>query len=130
MKFLLKFIIRALIILLICHYLPGTTLEAGSPLANFKTALIVAIGLGLLNTFVKPLLVVFTIPITFLTLGLFLLIINALIVLIAAKLIPGFRVDSLLSGIIFSITLSILSWFVEKFIGDKDKKKSKKKNDD
>ncbi|MBX7225000.1 MAG: phage holin family protein [Chitinophagales bacterium] len=129
MKFLLKFILRALIILLICHYLPGTTLDSGTPLENFKTALIVAIGLGLLNTFVKPLLVLFTIPITFLTLGLFLLIINGLIVLIAARLIPGFHVDGLLSGLIFSVILSILSWFVEKFIGDKDKKKKQKKDD-
>jgi putative membrane protein len=109
MKFILKFIIRALIILVICRFLPGSNVD------DIQSALLLAIVLGLLNTFLKPLLVVFTIPITFLTLGLFLLVINGIIVLVA------FHVNGFLTALLFSIILSIASGIIEKMIGDKKK---------
>jgi putative membrane protein len=116
MKFILKFVIRALIILVICRFLPGSNVD------DIQSALLLAVVLGLLNTFLKPLLVVFTIPITFLTLGLFLLVINGIIVLVADYFIDGFHVNNFLIALLFSIILSIASGIIEKMIGDKKKK--------
>jgi putative membrane protein len=81
---------------------------------KFSTALIVAIVLGLLNFFVKPILVLFTLPITILTLGLFYLIINAIIVLLCDKLVDGFNVTSIWSALLFSIILSVSQSLVYK----------------
>lgn len=114
MKFILKFVIRTLIILVICRFLPGSHVD------NIQSALLVALVLSLLNTFLKPLLVLFTIPITFLTLGLFLLVINGIIVLVADYFIDGFHVDGFLTALFFSIILSFSSSIVEKMIGDKN----------
>jgi putative membrane protein len=75
--------------------------------ANFTTAVIVAVVLGLLNVLVKPILVLLTFPVTILTLGLFLFVINAVIILICSRLVDGFRVNSFWTAMIFSIILSI-----------------------
>ncbi|MBT8273857.1 MAG: phage holin family protein, partial [Bacteroidia bacterium] len=87
----------------------------------YTTALIVAIVLVLLNTLVKPLLIILTLPITVLTLGLFLLIINALIILLADKLIDGFSVSSIWTALLFSILLSFLQSVLHSIIKE-DKK--------
>jgi putative membrane protein len=63
--------------------------------------------LGLLNIFVKPILVLFTLPVTLFTLGLFLLVINAILILLCAKIVGGFRVDSFFTALIFSVVLSL-----------------------
>ena len=85
---------------------------SGVKVADVRTALIVAIVLGVVNTFVKPLLVLLTLPITVLTLGFFLLVINALMVLLTAKLVPGFHAESIWWAMGFSIVLSIVSSFL------------------
>jgi putative membrane protein len=72
------------------------------------TAILVAVVLSILNFLVKPILVIFTLPITILTLGLFLLVINAIIILLAAKLIDGFYVSGFWWAVIFSLLLAIL----------------------
>ena len=72
----------------------------------------------LLNTFLKPILVFFTFPITIFTLGLFLLVINAGMVLLCDKLVDGFDVASFVTAIIFSVLLSISQWVLYKFIKD------------
>ena len=79
---------------------------------GFGTAIIVAIVLGLLNAIVKPILVVLTIPITILTLGLFYLVINVLMVYLAASLVGGFRVDNFIGALLFSIIVSVVSSIV------------------
>lgn len=76
---------------------------------SFWTAIIVAIVLAVLNAIVKPLLILLTLPITLFTLGLFLLVINAAIILLAEKLVPGFQVDGFWWALIFSLMLSILT---------------------
>ena len=103
MKLLVKLIISAVAIIILAKLLPGVTLS--SP---YTTALLVAVVLTLLNAFIKPILIILTLPITIITLGLFLLIINALIILLADKLIDGFGVNSIWTAILFSILLSIL----------------------
>lgn len=75
---------------------------------SYTTAIIVAVVLSLLNFIVKPILVLLTLPVTILTLGLFLLVINAVIILLADNLIDGFTVDGILWAILFSLLLSFL----------------------
>lgn len=102
MKFILRLVLSAIAVVLIAKLLPGVGLD------NYTTALIVAAVLAILNVLVKPILVIFTLPITVVTFGLFLLIINAIIILLADKMIDGFSVASLWTAILFSILLSIL----------------------
>ncbi|MEM9075604.1 MAG: phage holin family protein [Bacteroidota bacterium] len=117
MSFILRLLLNALAVIILAYALPGVGVD------SFVTALIVAIVLGVLNFLVKPLLVILTLPITIVTLGLFLLIINAIIILIAANFISGFRVDGVLWAIIFSVLLSILQSILHSLLKE-DKKKS------
>ncbi len=82
--------------------LPGVGVD------TYWTAVLVAVVLSLLNFIVKPILIIFTLPVTILTLGLFLLIINAIIILLADYLVPGFAVDGIWWALLFSLLLSIL----------------------
>jgi len=86
------------------------------------TAIVVAAIIGLLNAFLKPILVILTIPITLFSFGLFLLVINGIIVAIAVKLVPGFEVRSFGWAIFFSIVLSILNAFLEGIFGLKEQR--------
>ena len=101
MNLLIRILLTAVLVLVIAKFLPGVTVE------NFSTSVIVAIVLGLLNLFVKPVLVLFTLPVTIITLGLFLLVINALIILLCDNLVDGFNVKSFWTALIFSVLLSI-----------------------
>lgn len=103
MGILIRILVTALAALLTQYILPGVSI------ADFKTALIVAIVLGLLNLIVKPVLVLLTLPVTIVTLGLFLLVINALIVMWAGSLVKGFRVDGFWWALLFSVVLSVIS---------------------
>lgn len=106
---LIRILLTAVLVMIISHFMPGIALQGSHGLStgNFMTAIWVAIVLGLLNLFVKPLLVLLTLPVTFITLGLFLLVINALIILLCAKLVSGFAVDGFLTALLFSLILSI-----------------------
>ncbi|RPE13572.1 phage holin family protein [Chitinophaga lutea] len=103
MGILIRILVTALAALLTAYLLPGVKLP------DFKTALLLAIVLGLLNLIVKPILVLLTLPVTIITLGLFLLVINALIVLWASSLVKGFKVDNFWWALIFSVVLSVIS---------------------
>lgn len=102
MKIILRILITAILVMIIANYMDGVVLDGG-----FKTSIIVAIVLGLLNLIVKPILVLFTLPVTLLTLGLFLLVINAAMIVLCTKLVDGFHVDSFWTALFFSIILSI-----------------------
>jgi len=112
MKLLLRLLVTAALVLLIAHFLPGVHV------ASFTTAIIVAVVLGLLNLFIKPILVILTLPVTVITLGLFLLVINAIIILLCTYIVGGFAVDSFLTALFFSIILSILQSITYKIVGD------------
>lgn len=101
MKILLKLLLTAVAVFVLAHILPGVSLD------GYASALIVAAVLGLLRLIVKPILVLLTLPITVLTLGLFLLFINAFIILIADYFVDGFAVKNIWYGILFSVLLSI-----------------------
>lgn len=81
----------------------------GVHITGFLSAVLLAIVLAVLNTIVRPVLVFLTIPVTILTLGLFLLVINALIILLAGYIVPGFTVDGFWWALLFSLVLSIVT---------------------
>ena len=112
MNLLIRILVTSGLVLLIAHFMPGVHV------AGFTTALIVAIVLGLLNIFIKPILVILTLPVTILTLGLFLLVINALIILLCTKIVGGFSVDSFWTALIFSIILSLLQSIMNGILGE------------
>ena len=112
MNLLIKIIITAALVLLISNFMPGVHVE------SFTTALLVAIVLGLLNIFIKPILVIFTLPVTILTLGLFLLVINALIIILCTNIVGGFRIDTFWTALFFSIILSLLQSIMNGILGE------------
>jgi putative membrane protein len=112
MKLLLRLLVTAGLVLLIANFLPGVHV------ASFTTAIIVAIVLGLLNLFIKPILVILTLPVTVITLGLFLLVINAIIILLCTNIVGGFAVDTFWTALFFSIILSILQSITYGILGD------------
>lgn len=110
MKLIIKLLLNALIVVILAKVLSGVQVD------SYLTAIVVAAVLSILNLLVKPILVIFTLPITIVTLGLFLLVINALIILLADRLIPGFSVSSIWIAILFSILLSILQSILYSFL--------------
>jgi len=113
MNFILKVLLTAIAVFVLASILPGVEI------ANYVTAVWVAFAIAVLNMFVRPLLIFFTLPATIVTLGLFLFVINALIILLAANLVGGFLVSSFLSALLFSILLSIFRSALFKMIKDK-----------
>jgi putative membrane protein len=103
MRFIFSLIISSISVVISAYLLPGIQIR------DLQTALIVAIVLALLNGIVKPILIVLTIPITILTLGLFLLVINALMIILAGNWVPGFQVDGFWWALLFSVILSLVT---------------------
>jgi putative membrane protein len=88
----------------------------GVEVASLGTVAMVAIVMGIVNSILKPILQLLALPITILTLGLFALVINALMVLLVAEIVPGFQVDGFLVALLFSIVLSIVNSIIGLFI--------------
>lgn len=105
MKFLVKLILYSVAILLTSYLLPGVHVD------SFGSAFILAAVLALLNITLKPLLIILTIPITIISLGLFLLVINALIIMVADSIIPGVQIEGFWWALLFSFVVSILNGF-------------------
>jgi len=103
MNFLIRILITALVAYGLTHLLSGIHID------KFTTALLLAVVLAILNAIVKPILIILTLPITILTLGLFLFVINALIIMMGSRLVEGFRVDGFWWALLFSILLSLVS---------------------
>jgi putative membrane protein len=112
MKLLIRILITALLVMVIAYLMKGVVID------EFTTALTVAIVLGLLNFFVKPILVLLTLPISFFTLGLFLLVINAIMILVSDHFVEGFSVNSFWTAMLFSIILSLSQSLVYQITGD------------
>jgi len=114
MNFIIKLFISSIVVFSLSYFLPGVHVT------SIVAALWVAIVLGLLNTFLKPILVFLTIPVTLFTLGLFLLVINAMIVLICDYFIPEFQVDGFITALLFSVLLSVSQSILNKiFVSEK-----------
>ncbi len=106
MNTLLKILLTAIAVVVLANILPGVAVQ------GYLSAVIVAVVIAFLNMFVRPLLVFFTLPATIVTFGLFLFVINAVIILLADKLVDGFAVSGFLAAFFFSILLSIFRSFL------------------
>lgn len=101
MNFIFRILLTAMAVVILAWLLPGVTVT------GYVTAIIVALVLALLNLLVKPILVIFTLPVTILTFGLFLLVINAIIILLADTFVAGFQVNGFFLAVLFSLLLSL-----------------------
>jgi putative membrane protein len=116
MNFLLRILITALVAFGLAHFLSGIHVD------TYWTALIFALVLAVLNVLLKPILIVLTLPLTLITYGLFLFVVNTLVVLLASRFVRGFRIDNFWWGLIFALLLSLITTVLFKEL-DKEKKK-------
>ena len=114
MNGIIRFLLTGLAVMLTAYLLPGVHVD------NYGYALLVALVLSIANIFVKPFLIILTIPLTIFTLGLFLLVINALIILMVDYFVPGFSVDGFWWALGFSLILSIFNSFFTDLTRDKN----------
>jgi putative membrane protein len=112
MKLLIRILVTSILVMILSYFIKGVVVD------KLTTALTVAIVLGLLNFFVKPILVIFTLPVTIFTLGLFLLVINALMIMACDHFVNGFEVSSFWTALLFSILLSLSQSIVFKLTGE------------
>jgi putative membrane protein len=103
MGFIIKLLLTGLFAFFIAQVVPGIHLD------SFTDGVLLAIVLAILNAIVRPILVLLTIPITFLTLGLFLLVINVIIIYLADAVLGGFEVNGFFAALIFSLLLSLVT---------------------
>jgi len=109
--FLLRLLIAAFGLWVASRLVPGVEIEGG------WTLVFAAFWLGIVNALVRPLLVIFTLPLTLLTLGLFLFVVNAAMFGLTAALLEGFRVSGFFAALFGAIVVSIVSWLASSFIG-------------
>jgi putative membrane protein len=107
MKLILKWLLAACALLLVAYLYPGVQIQ------SFTSALIAAAVIGLFNIFLRPLLVILTLPVTVITLGLFLFVINALLFWAAASVLDGFGVNGFLAALLGSLIYSVLMLVVD-----------------
>ncbi len=112
MRILVKVFINTLAVIVAAYILPGVSVQ------NLVVALIVAVVLSVVNAVLRPILIVLTFPVTILTLGLFLFVINALMVLLVAWLVPGFTVDGFWWALLFSLVISLVGAVLHGFTRD------------
>lgn len=103
MNGIVRFLLSGLAVLLTAYLLPGVDVT------HYGYALLVAVVISIADVLVKPILILFTIPITVITLGLFLLVINAIIILLVDALVPGFQVDGFWWALAFSLIMSVFN---------------------
>lgn len=113
MRLLLVWILNAIALLAVAYLYPGVQVE------DWKAAAVAALVLGLVNTLVKPVLVILTLPVTIVTLGLFLLVLNALLFWSVASLVPGFHVSGFWAAVLGAILYSLIGWLLSMLIPEK-----------
>ena len=106
MSILLRWSISAIIIFLVAYFVPGISVD------NFYAALMVALFLGLVNAIIRPLLIFATLPFTIVTLGLWLFVVNGLLLWFISSWLKGFEIDNLWVAIVASALISIATWFM------------------
>jgi putative membrane protein len=110
MKFLFSWILNALALLAVAYFVPDIHVR------GFDIALIAAVVIGLVNMLVRPILVIFTLPITILTLGLFILVINGFLFWGVGRYLQGFDVQTIPAGIIGALAYSLISWLLSSLL--------------
>jgi len=114
MKLIVSWILNALALLSVAYFVPGIHVD------TIWVALIAAVVIGLANILIKPILVILTFPITLITLGLFILVINGLLFWAVGNFLQGFEVKTITAGIIGALVYSIVSWVLTAIVIDKD----------
>jgi putative membrane protein len=114
MRLLLTWLINAAALMALPYLMHSVTVT------NLGAALVAALVLGLVNTFIRPVLVVLTLPVTLVSLGLFILVINALLFLLVAHLVAGFQVAGFGSAFVAAILYSVISWALSTLLLNKD----------
>lgn len=109
-KLLVVWVLNALALMAVAYLVPGIHV------ADFKVALLAAVVIGFANVLVKPILVILTLPITLLTLGLFLFVINGLLFWFVGHLLQGFSVNSVLTGVIGALVYSVIAWILSAIV--------------
>jgi putative membrane protein len=104
MGILLHWLVSGLAVIITAYLLPGVRVT------GFFAALVTALILGLINAFIRPLLILLTLPLNILTLGLFTLVINALLIMLAATIVPGFAVQGFWWALLFGVVLAIVNF--------------------
>ena len=117
MRFLIRILVIAAVSFGLAHVLRGIHID------TFWTAFVFAVVLAILNIFVKPLIILLTLPVTILTLGLFLFVINALVLMLASRFVDGIRVDGFWWALIFSLILSVVTSILNSEF-DKERRRS------
>lgn len=117
MNWILRFLLSSVAVVLTAYLLPGASVT------DFWTAMVVAFVLSLVNIFIKPLLILFTIPVTILSLGLFLLVINAMMILLTDYFVDGFEVDGFWWALLFSLILSLFNSLFNDVFTPKEERK-------
>jgi len=112
MRFLLVWILNAVALLIVAYLFPGVQV------LDWKVAAVAALVLGLVNMLVKPVLVLLTLPITIVTLGLFLLVINALLFWAVASVVPGFHVTGFWAALLGAVLYSLVTWALSAILPD------------
>lgn len=102
MNILINWLVSAVAIIISSYIIPGVHV------ADFLTALLVAVVLGIINAIIKPIILLFTLPINIMTLGIFSFIINALLIMLTGAMVKGFTVENFVSALLFSIVLSLV----------------------
>lgn len=110
MEIIISILLSTIAVFVTAYILPGVHLE------SFGTALVVAVVLGFINTFIRPIIFLLTLPINILTLGLFTLVIIGGIVMLVSAIVPGFKVDGFLWAMVFAVVLAIVSTFVHAIV--------------
>jgi putative membrane protein len=110
MAILINWLVTAFAVIIAAYLLPGVSVR------SFFTALLAALVLGLVNAILRPILVILTLPLTVVTLGLFIFVINALLVLLASAIVPGFEVRNFWWALLFSLTFSIVSIVLHRIV--------------
>ena len=114
MRLLVRWIVNAIALLVVAKLVPGISA------ASITTLFVMALVLGLLNAVVRPVLLILTLPITVLTLGLFVIVLNALVFWLAAAFVPGFSVDGFVPALLGAVLFSIISMLTSWIGGDKE----------
>jgi putative membrane protein len=114
-RFMLTLLINAVALIALPYVFSSITVD------TFLTALIVALVLGLINTLIRPVLILLTLPVTILTLGLFIFVINGLLFWAVGSFMPGFHVDGFWSGVFGAIVYSLISWALSSLLMPKSK---------
>jgi len=125
MKFIAKLFASTLAVLITTWFLPGVSISGESDSEKFLTALMVAVALAFLNAVLKPILAFLTLPITILTLGLFYLVLNTIIIILADKLVADFHVKGFFTALLFSIILTLVTSILEAILGTNKKDKDR-----